>query len=113
MSTNADLKFAIDPYTYKLSVSGNADEETLSLIEQLLNQGDNSKNIWTHAWVCMHDSKNEIINSQANMTKANQYSLRHEFYNTTGYDIRSAKYQNGTFITESGEDLLILFKEKS
>lgn len=113
LSTNADLKFAIDPYTYKLSVSGNADEQTLSLIEQLLNQGDNSKNIWTHAWVCMHDSNNEIINSQANMTKANQYSLWHEFFNTTGYDIRSVKYQNGTFITESGEDLLALFKEKS
>ena len=113
ISKNTDLKFSIDPYTYKLSVSGNSDEETLSLIEQLLNQGNNSKNIWTHAWVCMHDSKNEIINSQANMTKANQYSLWHEFFNTTGYDIRSAKYQNGTFITESGEDLLALFKENS
>lgn len=47
------------------------------------------------------------------MTKANQYSLWHEFYNTTGYDIRNAAYQNGTFMTEDGKDLLTLFKEKA
>ena len=36
----------------------------------------------------MHDADNEIVNSQANMTKANQYSLWHEVYETTGYDAR-------------------------
>ena len=79
----------------------------------LLNEGDNAKNIWTHAWICMHDADNEIVNSQANMTKANQYSLWHEVYETTGYDARNATYKNGTFIAEDGTDLLALFKEKS
>ena len=97
LSKQADLTFSIDPYTYQLTVSGNADTDTLSQIEKLLNEGDNAKNIWTHAWICMHDSDNEIVNSQANRTKANQYSLWHEVYETTGYDARNATYRNGTF----------------
>ena len=113
ISKQADLVFSIDPYTYQLTVSGNADRDTLSQIEKLLNEGDNAKNIWTHAWICMHDADNEIVNSQANMTKANQYSLWHEVYETTGYDARNATYKNGTFIAEDGTDLLALFKEKS
>lgn len=112
LKKDTDLKFSINPYTYEITVSGNEDKETLSLLERILNEGNNGKNLWTHAWLCMHDSDNEIVNSQANMTKANQYSLWHEFFNTTGYDIRSAKYQNGTFVTEDGKDLLELFKEK-
>ena len=112
LSKQADLTFSIDPYTYQLTVSGNADRDTLSQIEKLLNEGDNAKNIWTHAWICMHDSDNEIVNSQANRTKANQYSLWHEVYETTGYDARNATYRNGTFIAEDGTDLLALFKEK-
>ena len=112
ISKQADLVFSIDPYTYQLTVSGNADRDILSQIEKLLNEGDNAKNIWTHAWICMHDADNEIVNSQANMTKANQYSLWHEVYETTGYDARNATYKNGTFIAEDGTDLLALFKEK-
>ena len=113
LSKQADLIFSIDPYTYQLTVSGNADRDILSQIEKLLNEGDNAKNIWTHAWICMHDADNEIVNSQANMTKANQYSLWHEVYETTGYDARNATYKNGTFIAEDGTDLLALFKEKA
>ena len=52
ISKQADLVFSIDPYTYQLTVSGNADRDTLSQIETLLNEGDNAKNIWTHAWIC-------------------------------------------------------------
>lgn len=113
LSKQVDLKFSVNPYTYLLNVSGNADKDTLSLIEKLLNQEDNAKNIWTHAWICMHDADNEIVNLQANTTKANQYSLWHEVYNTTGYDVRNATYKNGTFIADDGTDLLALFKEKA
>ena len=113
LSKQVDLKFSVDPYTYQLKVSGNTDKDTLSLIEKLLNEGDNAKNIWTHTWICMHDADNEVVNLQANMIKANQYSLWHEVYNTTGYDVRNATYKNGTFIAEDGTDLLALFKEKA
>ena len=40
----------------------------------------------------MHDSDNEIVNSQANMKKANQYSLWHEVYETTGYELYSNRW---------------------
>lgn len=113
LTKEMDLKFSVEPYTYKVTVYGNAEKDTLSLIEKLLNEGKNGKNLWSHAWLCMHDADNEIVNSQANMTKANQYSLWHEFYHATGYDIRNATYKNGTFMTEDGKDLLALFKEKA
>lgn len=112
MEPGEDLKFTIDPYTYRLGVSGNADQNKMSLIEKLLNEGNNAKNLWSHAWTCMHDSRNEIVNSQANMTKANQFSLWHEIHNVTGYDAREAKYKNGTFLMPDGIDLLAVFKEK-
>ena len=38
LSKQADLTFSIDPYTYQLTVSGNADRDTLSQIEKLLNE---------------------------------------------------------------------------
>lgn len=113
LGKDTDLKFTIDPYTYKLTVSGNADEETKTLLEKLLNEGDNADNIWTHAWICMHDSNNEIVNSQASKTKANQHALWHELYNATGYDVRNATYQDGKFIMEDGTDLLELYKKKA
>lgn len=60
----------------------------------------------------MHDSKNEIVNSQGNMTKANQFSLWHEIHNVTSLDAREAKYKNGSFLMPDGTDLLAVFKEK-
>lgn len=113
LSKDMDLKFTIDPYEYKLTISGNIDAETMSLMEKLLNEGDNAKNIWSHAWQSMHDADNEIVNSQANMTKANQVSLWRTFYHATGYDIRSVSYENGRYIMEDGTDILALFKEKT
>ena len=38
LSKQADLTFSIDSYTYQLTVSGNADRDTLSQIEKLLNE---------------------------------------------------------------------------
>lgn len=108
-----DLKFSIDPYTYQLTVSGNTDNDTLSMIQKLLNEGDNAKNLWLHTWFSMHNGDNEIVNKQANDIKANQYSLWHEFYKETGYDVRKASYQNGKFIMDDGTDLLKLYKEKA
>lgn len=113
ITKQTDLKFQIDPYTYKLTVSGNADKDKLLTMEKILNMGDNAKNIWAHAWTCMHDSDNEIVNSQGSQTKAAQSSLWHEFYQTTGYDIRNVVYQDGTFVTEDGTDLLKLYKQKA
>lgn len=112
LSDEMDLKFSIDPYYNQLKVSGNADKDTMSLIEKLMNEGDNARNLWEHAWICMHNSDNEIINSQANTVKSDQCSLWNELYYTTGYDIQNAIYKDGTFFAEDGTDLLALFRKK-
>ncbi len=109
---DTDLCFTIDPYYFKLSVSGNMSRDKLGLIEKLLNQDENAKKIWTHAWDCMHNAENEIINNQGNKTKAQQFSLWHEFYNTTGYDLQKVECSNGVYLMPDGVDILSLFKEK-
>ncbi len=113
VTNQMSLKFQIDPYSYKLTVTGNTSTDVLSAMEQILNEGDNAKNLWDHLWICMHDRDNEIVNFQGSRRKAEQYSLWHEFYQTTGYDIRESKYQNGTFVAADGTDLLELYKKNA
>ena len=48
----------------------------------------------------MYDADNEIVNSQANVTRQNQYSLWHEVYETTGYDARNATYKKWYFLLQ-------------
>ena len=112
LNSTVDLKFLINPYSFELKVSGNTDENTLAMIEKLLNQGDNAKNLWNHAWACMHDANNEVVNSQASKKKAEQFSLWHEIHNATGFDARKAIYKAGSFQMPDGIDLLATFKEK-
>ena len=64
LSKQADLTFSIDPYTYQLTVSGNADRDTLSQIEKLLNEGDNAKYLDTCGFVCMIQTMKLLIRKQ-------------------------------------------------
>ena len=65
ISKQADLVFSIDPYTYQLTVSGNADRDTLSQIEKLLNEGDNAKIFGCmRGFVCMMQTMKLLIRRQ-------------------------------------------------
>ena len=65
LSKQADLIFSIDPYTYQLTVSGNADRDTLSQIEKLLNEGDNAKIFGRmRGFVCMMQTMKLLIRRQ-------------------------------------------------
>ena len=58
LSKQADLTFSIDPYTYQLTVSGNADRDTLSQMEKLLNE--DSK------FSCLETNAALVINAMTN-----------------------------------------------
>lgn len=65
LSKQADMIFSIDPYTYQLTVSGNADRDTLSQIEKLLNEGDNAKIFGRmRGFVCMIHTMKLLIRKQ-------------------------------------------------
>ena len=53
LTKGMDLQFSVEPYTYKVTVSGGAEKDTLSLLEKLLNDGKNGKIYGhTHGSVC-------------------------------------------------------------
>lgn len=72
ISKQADLVFSIDPYTYQLTVSGNADRDTLSQIETLLNEGDNAKIFGRmRGFVCMIQTMKLLIRKQIGQRRTN------------------------------------------
>ena len=72
ISKQADLVFSIDPYTYQLTVSGNADRDTLSQIEKLLNEGDNEKIYGCmRGFVCMIQTMKLLIRKQIGQRRTN------------------------------------------
>ena len=72
LSKQADLTFSIDPYTYQLTVSGNADRDTLSQIEKLLNEGDNAKIFGRmRGFVCMIQTMKLLIRKQIGQRRTN------------------------------------------
>ena len=72
LSKQADLTFSIDPYTYQLTVLGNADRDTLSQIEKLLNEGDNAKIYGRmRGFVCMIQTMKLLIRKQIGQRRTN------------------------------------------
>ena len=66
------MTFSIDPYTYQLTVSGNADRDTLSQIEKLLNEGDNAKIFGRmRGFVCMIQTMKLLIRKQIGQRQTN------------------------------------------
>lgn len=106
----AELSFSIDPYSYDLTVSGIEDKELKEKIKDLLNSGDNSKELYLHI----------ALLSQSNVTKSTQftkdgfrkYNLYHEALNVTGFDIRSLTEKDGSYYTEDGEDIVDIFNNQ-
>lgn len=108
-----NLIFSIDRYDFMLTVSGTDDKSLIAQIEDALNQGENTKNLFYHIWECMHDSTNEVINDQVDEDAVEKASVWQEIMNTTGYDLRELTCENGTFYTDTGEDLIELYRESS
>ena len=104
---DTNLTFTIDPYDYKVSVSGSDDKNLTSLIEDVINTADNSKALFNH----IYKSTLEHTNSQISKEKSEKKSVFHEIKNKTGYDLRDLQNVDGKFLTEDGTDILDLYKE--
>src|SRR5574344_589985 len=100
-----NLTFTIDPYDYKVTVSGIDDKNLSSLIEDALNTASNSKELFSHIYNSTLDN-----NSQVSKEKSDKKTLFHEIKNRTGYDLRELENVDGKFLTQDGTDILELYK---
>ncbi|ADL51138.1 DUF4885 domain-containing protein [Clostridium cellulovorans] len=103
---NLKLTFKIDPYTYNLAVSGTEDSNLINTIEQLLNSGDNSKELFLHIIKSRSDDS-----EQCTQEKLEKYRLNLEIKKYTGYDLKDLKVANGKFTTEEGADIAGVYSE--
>ncbi|OCL87470.1 hypothetical protein AAX26_00555 [Aliarcobacter thereius] len=105
---DTNISFTIDPYDFKVSVSGIDDNNLKTLLEDVLNTADNSKNLFTH----IIQSDYEYKNTQINRSNEDKYQIFHEIKNKTGYDLRDLENKDGKFFTEDGTDIIELYKEE-
>lgn len=102
----ADLKLRVDPYEYKIHVSG-VDESLARQIADILNKGKNGKYLYEHLYWC-NPAKNgfeqpkQYLYDIAVQEKAVMWHLVNDL---TGYDIRSLDNQNGIIYAPDGRKL--------
>jgi hypothetical protein len=107
---DASLKFSINPYDFTITVAGLEDGKLEKRIEELLNVGENGKNLFFHLYQAARKSGDSNQMTQEKLDKFNLYGvIRQE----TGYDLRTLKNETGRFYTEDGRDILDLFRYNS
>ena len=104
-SITKDCTFTVDPYSYEITVDG-VDEETKVLMQDALNVGDNGKNLYKHIYYC--STQDGCESSQITKESKMKYEAYHQVYSYTGYELDKLEEKNGTYYTESGENILDL-----
>ncbi|MEN5388216.1 DUF4885 family protein, partial [Aliarcobacter skirrowii] len=103
---DTNISFTIEPYDYRVSVSGIEDKSLASLLEDVLNTADNSKELFTHIYKSSTDN-----NSQITLESNEKSRIFHEIKDKTGYDLRDLENIDGKFLTQYGTDILEIYKE--
>mgnify|MGYP000054636319 FL=1 len=105
---DSNLRFTIEPYDYKVTVSGLDDKNLSSLIEDVLNTGDNSEELFRH----IQYSRPTYLGTseQFSEDKSMKYGIFHNVKELTGYDLRDLENIDGKFLTQDGTDILELYK---
>ncbi|PNB46286.1 DUF4885 domain-containing protein, partial [Pseudomonas sp. GW456-E7] len=77
------LRFTITPIDYKVQVSGTDDQALIEQIEQVMQSGDNSKELF------LHIMKSQSSDSTQYSEEAYQkYQAAREMYEVTGYHLK-------------------------
>ena len=104
-SITKDCTFTVNPYSYEITVDG-VDEETKVLMQNALNVGNNGKNLYKHIYYC--STQDGCESSQVTEESKMKYEAYHQVYSYTGYGLDKLEEKNGTYYTESGENILDL-----
>ena len=100
-----DCTFTVDPYSYEITVEC-VDEETKMRMQNALNVGDNGKNLYKHIYYC--STQDGCESTQITKESKMKYEAYHQVYSYTGYELDKLEEKNGTYYTESGDNILDL-----
>jgi hypothetical protein len=100
---NYQLSFSIDPYTYSLKVTGTDNSDLAQIIEKLLNENNNSRELY---YYILQSSRGSI--SDDALLK---YHTLRSFANVTGEDLRDYKLTEDGLVNEEGKNILDVYKE--
>lgn len=102
-----ELTFTITPIDYKVQVRGTDDEALIEQIEQVLQSGDNSKELFLHIMKSLSSDS-----AQLSEEAYKKYQVTREMYDVTGYHLKDLKVVNGRYLTPDGRELLDVYKEE-
>lgn len=102
---NGSFSFTINPYTYRLTVEGNADKAVMSRMEELLNENGNAKELFFYIL-------NSIGSANINKDVLAKYRAASQLREYTGLDIRDFVQTKEGLVDEDGNNILDVFKEK-
>ena len=101
---NSSFSFIINPYTYRLTVEGNADQSIMSKMEALLNENGNSKELFFHIL-------NSIGSANVNKNVLAKYRVASLLREYTDLDIRNFTQTKDGLIDGDGNNILDIFKK--
>lgn len=99
------LTFSVDPFNYIITVEGLKDKKMKSLIEAVLNEGNNGRELFYHISQTLRADS-----PQKTKDIYEKYLLMREIKKYTGLNINDLKVKNGKFITEDGRDLIDIYR---
>lgn len=102
-----ELTFTITPIDYKVQVSGTDDQALIEQIEQVLQSGDNSKELFLHIMKSLSGDS-----TQFSEEAYQKYQAAREMYEVTGYHLKDLEVIDGRYVTPDGRDLLDVYQEE-
>ncbi|MCM1427042.1 MAG: DUF4885 domain-containing protein [Eubacterium sp.] len=100
---NINFTFLINPYTYELTVDGDADKSVMSRMEALLNENGNAKELFFHIL-------NSIGSANINKDVLAKYQAASMLREYTGLDIQKFTQTKDALLDENGNHILDIFK---
>ncbi len=94
--------FTVDPYSYYISVDG-VDDSLKQSMEQVLNQGNNGKNLYKHILTC--STQDGCNSSQVSADSKLKFQAFQQVYEYTGLKLNELEEKGGTYYTKDGEDI--------
>lgn len=101
LENNTTMLISFNPYTYSANIEGVQNSETLKQLTELLNSGDNAKELFKYT---LQNSEN--IDQEA----LNKYRTYQTIKDLTGEDLSKLSLKDGNFYTENGTNIIDLVK---
>lgn len=97
INENDTVLISFNPYTYQADIKSDIDSKTIQALKHAINIGGNSKELFFYAY------QNSPSRNSSSITKMRAY---HSVYDFSGYKLSDLIQKNGSFYTETGENII-------